>query len=131
MRLMPTPRPCAFFRFRMVRGQCSSDASRSTRSASAPEPAPCSATANGEVERIEALGLWRRQPNATLYVAALAVDALQFAQARQIARIIGTILRRFHGDFFVLAGECGKLQSLEMIIQLGVRRSPALRSLVT
>jgi len=55
--------------------------------------------------------------NATLYVAALTIDALQFAQAQQIARIIGTILRRFHGDFFVLAGECGKLQSLEMIIQ--------------
>ena len=73
---------------------------------------------SGEVERIEALGLWKvRQPNATLYVAALTIDALQFTQAQQIARIIGTILRRFHGDFFVLAGECGKLQSLEMIIQ--------------
>src|ERR1700732_3863031 len=71
-----------------------------------------------EAERIEALGLWKvRQLNATLYVAALTIDALQFAQAQQIARIIGTILRRFHGDFFVLAGECGKLQSLEMIIQ--------------
>ena len=60
---------------------------------------------SGEVERIEALGLWKvRQPNVTLYVAAL----LQFAQAQQIARIIGTILRQFRGDFFVLAGECGK-----------------------
>ena len=35
----------------------------------------------GEVERIEALGLWEaRQPNAALEVAALAIDALQFAQ---------------------------------------------------
>jgi transposase len=40
--------------------------------------------------------------------------ALQFAQAQQIARIIGTILRRFHGDLLILTRECGKLQSLEM-----------------
>src|SRR5271157_2775959 len=37
----------------------------------------------GEVERIEALGLRKaRQPNATLYVTTLAIDALQFAHAR-------------------------------------------------
>ena len=58
----------------------------------------------GEVEGVEALGLWKaRQPNAALDVAPLTIDPLQFAQAQQIARIIGTILRRFHGDFFVLA----------------------------
>src|SRR5271169_6022115 len=71
-----------------------------------------------EVERIEALGLRKaRQPNATLYVATLAIDALQFAQPQQIARVIGAILRRFHGDFFILARECGKLQGLEMIAE--------------
>jgi hypothetical protein len=89
---MPTPRRCGFFRFRMVRGQCSSDASRSTR-----EPHQfqnqrlVQRRLGGEVERIEALGLGEtRQPNATLYVAALTIDALPFAQAQQIARIIGT-----------------------------------------
>src|SRR3977135_3433125 len=50
----------------------------------------------GEVERIEALGLGEtRQPNAPLHVAALAVDALEFAQAQQIARVIGAGLGRF------------------------------------
>ncbi len=49
----------------------------------------------GEVERIEALGLGEtRQPNAPLHVAALAVDALEFAQAQQIARVIGAVLCR-------------------------------------
>src|ERR1700730_10738302 len=44
----------------------------------------------GEFERIEALGLWKaRQPNAALDVAAFAIDALQFAQAQQIARVLG------------------------------------------
>ena len=72
----------------------------------------------GEVERIEALGLWKaRQPNAPLYVAALAIDALQFAQAQEIARVIGSVLRRFHGDLLILARECGKLQGLQMIAQ--------------
>src|ERR1700736_5589829 len=114
MRLMPTPRPGAFFRFRMVRGQCSSDASRSTRSASAPEPAPCSATAERRSRTYRSSWSVESSPaECDLYVAALTIDALQFAQAQQIARIIGMILRRFHGDFFVLAGECGKLQSLD------------------
>ena len=73
---------------------------------------------SGEVERIEALGLWKvRQPNATLYVAALTIDALQFTQTQQIARIIGAILCRFHGHLLVLARERGKLQRLEMIAE--------------
>jgi hypothetical protein len=42
---------------------------------------------SGEVERIEALGLWKA--NATLYVAALTIDALQFAQADADMRGIG------------------------------------------
>src|ERR1700726_2158025 len=72
----------------------------------------------GEVERIEALGLWEaRQPNAALDVAAFAIDALQFAQAQQIARVIGSVLRRFHGNLLILARECGKLQGFEMIVQ--------------
>ena len=71
----------------------------------------------GEVE-YEALGLRKaRQPNPALHVAALAIDALQFAQPQQIARVIGAILRRFHGDLLILARECGKLQGLEMIAQ--------------
>src|SRR4030081_2508950 len=81
-----------------------------------------------EVERIEALGLRKeRQANATLYVTTLAINALQFAKAQQIARVIGAILRRFHGDFFILARECGKLQGLEVCsAALGAQRSPAL-----
>jgi hypothetical protein len=46
----------------------------------------------GEVERIEALGLRKvRQPNATLDVTTLAINALQFAQPQQVARVIGAI----------------------------------------
>jgi len=68
-----------------------------------------SRTLSREVERIEALGLRKaRQANATLYVTTLAINALQFAKAQQIARVIGAILRRFHGDFFILARECGQ-----------------------
>jgi len=71
-----------------------------------------------EVERIEALGLREaRQPNVPLHIAPLAINALQFAQAQQIARVIGAILRRFHGDLFILARECGKLQGFEMMAQ--------------
>jgi hypothetical protein len=77
-----------------------------------------------EVERIEALGLRKaRQANATLYVTTLAINALQFAKAQQIARVIGAILRRFHGDFFILARECGKLQGLEVIAEQHLGRN--------
>ena len=41
----------------------------------------------GEVERIEALGLRKsRQPNATLDVTTLAINALQFARRRRSSR---------------------------------------------
>ena len=46
-----------------------------------------------------------------------------FAKAQQIARVIGAILRRFHGDFFILARECGKLQGLEVIAQQHLGRN--------
>jgi hypothetical protein len=48
----------------------------------------------GEVEGVEAFGLRKaRQPDAALNVAPLAIDALQFAQTQQIARVVGAILR--------------------------------------
>ncbi len=77
----------------------------------------------GEVEGVEALDLRKaRQANAALDVAPLAIDALQFAQAQQIARVIGAILRRLHRHLLILAREGGKLQRLEMIAQQHLRR---------
>ena len=72
----------------------------------------------GEVKSVEALGLWKaRRPDAALDVTPLAIDALQFAQTQQIARIIGAILGGFHRHLLILARECGKLQRLEVIAE--------------
>src|SRR5450631_9528 len=47
----------------------------------------------GEVEGVEALDLRKaREANTTFDVPALAVDALQFAQSKQKARVVGAIL---------------------------------------
>ena len=49
----------------------------------------------GEVEGVEAFDLRKaRQPDATFDGAPVAVDALQFAKAKQIARVVGAVLRR-------------------------------------
>ena len=48
---------------------------------------------SGEVEGIETFGLWKaRQPDATLDIAPFAVDALEFAQPQQIARVVSAVL---------------------------------------
>ena len=95
MRPMPTPRPCAFF------GNAVLTLLDPLAAHQLHNQRLVQRRLSGEVERIEALGLWKvRQPNATLYVAALAVDCAPVrAQAQQIARITGTVLCRFHGDF--------------------------------
>jgi hypothetical protein len=70
----------------------------------------------GKIEGIEALGLRKtRQPNPALYVAAFAINALEFTKTQQKARVIGPILRRFLGNLFILACESRKLHGLEMI----------------
>jgi hypothetical protein len=76
----------------------------------------------GEVEGVEAFDLREaRQANAALDVAPFAVNALQFTQTQQIARVISAIARRFHGHLLVLARERGELQRLEMIAQQHLR----------
>ena len=48
---------------------------------------------SGEVESIETFGLGKaRQPDTALDIAPFAVDALELAQAQQIARIVGAVL---------------------------------------
>ena len=77
----------------------------------------------GEVECVEALDLRKaRQANTTFDVAPLAIDALQFAQSKQIAWIVGAILGRLHRHLLILAREGGKLQRLEVIAQQNLRR---------
>jgi hypothetical protein len=72
----------------------------------------------GEVEGVEALDLRKaREANATFDVAPLAIDALQFAQSKQIARVVGAILRRLHRHLLILAREGRQLQRLEMIAE--------------
>lgn len=63
----------------------------------------------GEVERVQAFGLGKAcQTNAAFNIAPFPVDALQLAQAQEIARVIGAILRGLHRRLLILACECGK-----------------------
>src|SRR3974390_1231449 len=72
----------------------------------------------GEVERVETLDLRKtREANAALDVTPLAVDALQFTKAQQIAWIVGAILRRLHRHLLIFARESRKLQCLEVIAE--------------
>lgn len=77
-----------------------------------------------EVEGIQTLGLRElRLPDAALDIAPVAVDALQFAQAQQITRIVGLILGAGQCTLLVFAGEGGQLQQLQMMREEDLRRS--------
>ena len=76
-----------------------------------------------EVERVEAFGLWKVcRPDTALDSAPLTIDAFQFTQSKQIARIIGAILCRFRRHLLILARECRQLQGLEMVTQQNLGR---------
>jgi hypothetical protein len=54
-----------------------------------------------KIKGIEALGLRKAcQPNPALYVAAFAINALEFTKTQPKAWVIGAVLRRFLGNLF-------------------------------